>query len=1091
MRDPGAFPASGPPPRQRKAGRRLAAATLGALLLLILLLPAPLWLIGREIAAPPWLRERVEQAAAASLGEDALRFGALRLEIGRDLHPRIRLLDVSLSDGAGRVLARVPELAVTLSPRGLILDRRLLVQQIALRGAVLSLRRGRDGQLDLAFGGDEDSAPAWTGATLLALPERFEALFDRPALAALQGVRVEGLVVNYEDARAGRSWTLDGGMLALDLTGGETKLTGEVALLSGRAYASRARLVYESPRGSPAARIGLTMIDVAATDVASQSPALAWLGVVDAPLSLSLRAEVDANGALGPVGLALKMAAGALRPDPAAPPVGFDLARAYLSWNPEDQTLRFDRVEVRSDWGSVRGEGQAALQDIVNGLPRSLIGQFTLRQIVIDPPGLYPEPLRWDQAGAQFRLRLQPFALEVAQADVALGGDEGLTLSGRVRTPDGGWEVALDARAGRLGRDRILALWPQGWRPGLRAWLETNLLEGALRGLAASLRLSEGQRPQFAVTSRFEGTSLRPLPSHPPIEQASGLLSWDEAGLAVSLDAGTLWPAQGGALRLDGSALVIPPAGADAGAPPPARLHLRAEGAIEAALSVLDVPAWRFLSRAGLPVALAEGQARLAGTVDLRLGRMRPGDLRYDLQGLLTGVQSDRLVPGRRLEAEHLTLAATEAGIEIAGTARLDGAEATGTWRMVHADRGASHLEADVAVSPPTLAALGIALPEGMLRGAGSGRLVLDLRPGQPPAFSFRSTLEGLALAVPQIGWSKAAAQRGTLVLEGRLGRPPVVERLALDAAGLSAQGSLRIGATGGLERLDLDRLQVGDWLDAPVSLLGPGMAIELRGGTLDLARAQLGSGGGGRGGGGPITGRLDRVQVTGGLALTDVTAVLNTAQGLEGRFSGQVNGGPTVTGRLAPQGGRVGARVQGSDAGAVLRAAGFFAGAEGGTLDLLLLPAGSQAWKAELFLRSLRVREAPALAHLLNAVSVVGLLQQLGGPGILFDEVQGEFRIEPGRVTVQRSSAVGAGLGLSVEGSYDLTTGRMELRGVLSPFYLVNGIGALLTRRGEGLFGFDFTLEGPPEAPSVAINPLSALTPGFLREIFRAPPPA
>ncbi|EPX82738.1 Uncharacterized protein involved in outer membrane biogenesis [Rubellimicrobium thermophilum DSM 16684] len=187
MRDPGAFPASGPPPRQRKAGRRLAAATLGALLLLILLLPAPLWLIGREIAAPPWLRERVEQAAAASLGEDALRFGALRLEIGRDLHPRIRLLDVSLSDGAGRVLARVPELAVTLSPRGLILDRRLLVQQIALRGAVLSLRRGRDGQLDLAFGGDEDSAPAWTGATLLALPERFEALFDRPPSRRCKG----------------------------------------------------------------------------------------------------------------------------------------------------------------------------------------------------------------------------------------------------------------------------------------------------------------------------------------------------------------------------------------------------------------------------------------------------------------------------------------------------------------------------------------------------------------------------------------------------------------------------------------------------------------------------------------------------------------------------------------------------------------------------------------------------------------------------------------------------------------------------------------------------------------------------------------
>jgi hypothetical protein len=40
-------------------------------------------------------------------------------------------------------------------------------------------------------------------------------------------------VVNYDDARAGRSWTLDGGALSLDLSGGMTRLAGEVSLLSG------------------------------------------------------------------------------------------------------------------------------------------------------------------------------------------------------------------------------------------------------------------------------------------------------------------------------------------------------------------------------------------------------------------------------------------------------------------------------------------------------------------------------------------------------------------------------------------------------------------------------------------------------------------------------------------------------------------------------------------------------------------------------------------------------------------------------------------------------------------------------------------
>jgi len=46
------------------------------------------------------------------------------------------------------------------------------------------------------------------------------------------------------------------------------------------------------------------------------------------------------------------------------------------------------------------------------------------------------------------------------------------------------------------------------------------------------------------------------------------------------------------------------------------------------------------------------------------------------------------------------------------------------------------------------------------------------------------------------------------------------------------------------------------------------------------------------------------------------------------------------------------------------------------------------------------------------------------------------------------------------------------------------------LTRKGEGLIGFNFTVRGDSAAPQVGVNPLSALTPGMFREIFRRPPP-
>jgi hypothetical protein len=80
--------------------------------------------------------------------------------------------------------------------------------------------------------------------------------------------------------------------------------------------------------------------------------------------------------------------------------------------------------------------------------------------------------------------------------------------------------------------------------------------------------------------------------------------------------------------------------------------------------------------------------------------------------------------------------------------------------------------------------------------------------------------------------------------------------------------------------------------------------------------------------------------------------------------------------------------------------------------------------------------------------------------------------------------------MGISMDGFYALSSGAMDMQGVLSPLFAVNGIGQIFTRRGEGLIGFNFNLNGTAEAPRVQVNPLSILTPGMFRELFRRPPP-
>jgi hypothetical protein len=46
-----------------------------------------------------------------------------------------------------------------------------------------------------------------------------------------------------------------------------------------------------------------------------------------------------------------------------------------------------------------------------------------------------------------------------------------------------------------------------------------------------------------------------------------------------------------------------------------------------------------------------------------------------------------------------------------------------------------------------------------------------------------------------------------------------------------------------------------------------------------------------------------------------------------------------------------------------------------------------------------------------------------------------------------------------------------------------------LVSRRGEGVFGMTYSINGSVESPRVGVNPVSALTPGILRRIFEPLP--
>jgi len=441
-----------------------------------------------------------------------------------------------------------------------------------------------------------------------------------------------------------------------------------------------------------------------------------------------------------------------------------------------------------------------------------------------------------------------------------------------------------------------------------------------------------------------------------------------------------------------------------------------------------------------------------------------------------------------RLTADLLEVAADPAQVVIAGDAAVEGVPVTARYARPLGPEGGADIVVTGALTDRLARLFGLALPTGTLRGAGTLRADIALSPVAPPRLELRGDLTGLAVSMPALGLAKAAASRGTLAISGRLGTPEAagrLERISVDMPGMSLEAAATLVPDRGIEVLEIDQVRLGEWLAASGRYRpGPPARLALAGGRVDLRALPQGGGGGGPGLAG-IDVALDEVRIGARLALTDVRGTLDGA--LQGRLSAGVNGAAMARLRLARQNGGIAVHATSADAGAVIRAAGLVDSLHGGTLDLRLVPDGAPAkWRGQLRIADTAMRNAPVMAELLSAVSVVGAIDQMGGRGIAFSEMRADFRMDRDRIDVTAASAVGPSIGVSLDGRVDLSGRRLDLRGVVSPVYFLNQAGGFMTRRGEGLLGITYTLRGALDAPRVAVNPLSMLAPGFLREIFR-----
>ncbi len=250
-----------------------------------------------------------------------------------------------------------------------------------------------------------------------------------------------------------------------------------------------------------------------------------------------------------------------------------------------------------------------------------------------------------------------------------------------------------------------------------------------------------------------------------------------------------------------------------------------------------------------------------------------------------------------------------------------------------------------------------------------------------------------------------------------------------------------------------------------------------------------------------PLTIELDIAKVFAayGQELSNVKGSLQCRKYCEKADLQAAIGDKKITFSIKPEGKNRKVTIVSDDAGKLLRAIGITDSMEGGNLSIsgqfTNNDANSSLLRGELLIRDYTLKNTPLLAKILSLASLTGFFDTLSGNGISFKKLSAPFTIQRDIITTKEARTYGSAIGITADGTIVFPARTLNIEGTIVPSYTLNNVvgkvpvlGDILTGgEGQGVFAARYTVKGDSEEPEVMVNPLSFLTPGFLRHLFDA----
>ncbi len=1085
-------------PRLRGIGRLLGHSLLGLTAFSVAAIVLTIGLLLTDtVTAPAWVQdaanERIKNAMGnsdVSIGKITLAFEPFKFSLVLHIH------DISMTDPKGAPLADLKDIRVNADMIGL-LEGNVEIKEIAVNQIDIWLPF----ESAAAFESSSESAAAgvpFVQGRMFGDPARVLDLLNHGMGSKLRAISVARLDLRSLVAER-RDWRIRDGLIAFDRSRSAISAQADFEVGRGDGDMLPISVSVSSVSGPSGASIKFDSTEVDALQIASR------LFGLDSPITAALPAagalEIDFNpqGEMTRASASIRIDAVSINLQDERGPLEIRYAVGRIEFDPESDRFEIASLEVDSNAALINAKGNAYLNSGGRPAERAIEGSLNFEDAVVDPTGAFEAPLRNLAGVLDFRLGIFPLNVEVMRLSLKRA-ESTLTAKISLSSTESGWSVRSDFHADKLPKSDLIAMWPVLLVPNTREWMRRNFLEGEVYDVNGALRIDPGSRPSLLVTYKFTDMRLHFLGELPPVEDGAGygVITLDDA--FVSLGKGMIAFPDSESVNLSGSSLTIP----DSNDPRvPARVGLKVSGPIIPILSVLNRRPLKLLEKSGIRSDFATGFA--SGDAELRFPLLKDvalDDVEVAVSSTLENVVAADLFGGKAFRAERLEISADSAELSVSGSGRLGNLPISGAWTKRYAgdSGGESELKGSMELSTAFLEEFGIRLPGDSISGVGTASFEMKLDLDSEPTFTVMSDLRGLSSELPALNWSKLRDAEGALVMEGVLSEPMALDRVALSANGLSAAGTARMSTGGGLEQAKFEYFRIDDWLDISLELRGA-ESLAITGGFLDTSlvepanndpeddadvvevdRA-------------PVSVKLDRVKISDSIELSDFNGELSFGDGVEGRYAASVNGRAKFIGTIAPYEGGSAINIQSENAGDALRATGIIQNLHGGSLRMRLLPLGENGeYRGRIVIDESRIKDMPALGELLNYVSIVGILDQFAGEGIHFSEVTADFEIGEEGIEVTQGIAIGSSISITMVGNYDLASERVNMEGMVTPFFALNQLVGAITplpelfgiKKGEGFGGIYFAISGPAASPEFQIDPSSVLTPGVLNRIFR-----